>query len=92
MKKTASKKSLLEGYRFKGFQARSKIKGQFGDSTSLVIQLSRRQKKQFAVFAQPVIRVGMIEKLSRPAISVAVIAEFIWSLRFGGYCAKSANA
>ena len=51
MNKSGSKKSLLDGYCFQGFRARSKIKGRFGDSSSLVVRLSRRQKKQFALCA-----------------------------------------
>jgi hypothetical protein len=92
MKKSVPRKSLLDGYRFAGFRGRSKIKGCFGDSTSLVISLSRRQKKQFVELAQPALKVGMIARRSKPVILAVAIAAFIWNLRSAVYFAGNVRA
>jgi hypothetical protein len=75
MRKPRSKKSLLDAYRVPGFSTTSNIKGRFGDPTALVITLTRRQKKRFAVIAMPRAKLSMTVKRSTPETLAVGIAE-----------------
>jgi hypothetical protein len=80
-----TKKSLFDAYQFENFKTTKQVKGKFGDKQSRVITLTRRQKKAFVLIAVNGIEGGMIARRSWYAIFRAVIGEFIWNLRYGGY-------
>jgi hypothetical protein len=80
-----TKKSFSEIYSFPGFRARSKFKkGILGDPKARVVELVRRQKKQFV---QPAGRLPEVITISGHIVSeilIAVICEFIWNSNTAG--------
>jgi len=83
MKKWLRRKSLLDAYRIPDFRTCNRVKGLFGDKTSLVITLSRRQKKPFAVSAQLSITRFTIARRSLRETSVLVDDVCIWNSNIG---------
>lgn len=77
-------KKLLDEYRFPGFYPKAAIKGKFGDRQARVIQLIRRQKKLFAVVAEPYIGASMTVKPELSGIYPVVMLESIWQWKSGG--------
>jgi len=89
MKNGPPRKSLLDGYRFPGFKAHARIKGNFGDPLALVITLSRRQKKRSAAYAERFTGLSTTSDPSRHGISVRAGAEFTSNLISAGSTARS---
>ena len=71
-------KSLLDGYRFKGFYPSSKLKGKAGDSQARVIVYSRRQKKPPAVVVGVSNEVGTTRRRGNFEIYPAAIDASTW--------------
>jgi hypothetical protein len=90
MKKRTSRKSLLDGYRFPGFRTYSRVKGLFGDSTAIVIILSRRQKKRSAENAAPFIARFTIARPSLRETSAPVAGGYTWSTSIAGLTVECA--
>jgi hypothetical protein len=67
--KNHRKKSLLDGYIFPGFKTNFRAKGLFGDQSAIVLQLSRRQKKLYAVDAARLTSLTMIKRFVLSVIS-----------------------
>jgi hypothetical protein len=87
MVKKASKKSLIDAYRFDNFKTCKVAKGRFGDKTALVLSLSRRSKKVYAPSVVFGTEVGTTESSRWSGICRAATGEFIWNLRFGAFAA-----
>ena len=80
-----TKKSLSEIYSFPGFRARVKFKkGILGDQKARVLDLIRRQKKQFVRVAARLPRVIMINASTALEILTAGICGFSWNLNTAG--------
>lgn len=73
MARTLRKKTLYDAYRFPGFTPGREVKGRFGDRTALVIQLTRRSKKQRAGRVARFEAAGTIADGGTSAISPAAI-------------------
>ena len=76
MAKPLSVASIFDAYRFQGFITRKRVKEHEGDLTSLVITLSRRQKKRYAVCAERNIGASTTVRLAWREISPVVIERF----------------
>jgi hypothetical protein len=87
MVRKASKKSLIDAYQFDKFKTGKLVKGKFGDQNALVLSLSRRSKKVYALNAASGTEVGMTERPRWSEICHAVTGKFIWSLRSGAFAA-----
>jgi hypothetical protein len=87
MKNRRQKKSFIDAYCIPDFKTCKRVKGLFGDKTSLVVTLLRRQKKPFAVSAQPVITRFTIAKGSLRGTSVPVDDVCIWNSSIGVFTA-----
>lgn len=85
-------KSLLDGYRFKGFYPSRKLKGKVGDSQARVIIYSRRQKKLSAAVVGESREVGTTRRLGNFEIYPAVIDASTWKSWFGGSTARLVGA
>jgi hypothetical protein len=77
MEKPLSNASIFDAYRFPGFVTRKRVKEREGDVTSLVITLTRRQKKRYVARAEKSIAASTIVRRALRAISPAAIAKFI---------------
>ena len=88
MVKKISKKSLSDAYRFDNFKTGKLAKGKFGDQNSLVLSLSRRSKKVYAINAVAGTEAGMIERPKWSGIYRAVIDGFIWNLISGAFAVE----
>jgi hypothetical protein len=87
-----TKKSFSEIYSFPGFRARSKFKqGILGDPKARVVELVRRQKKQFVQPAGGLPEVITISGLTVFEILTAGICGFIWNLNTAGLTANIAK-
>jgi len=75
-----TKTTLNELYSFPGFRANNRLKGLFGDSQSRIVELKRRQKKQFAAYVAEAI--GLITIPGYTVFETLEQAEcgFIWNL------------
>jgi hypothetical protein len=88
MKKSRSRKSLLDGYRVPGFRTHSRIKGRFGDKSALVITLSRRQKKRYAANVERSTGPIMTAARARRETSAPVDVACSWNSSNGGWTAS----
>ena len=77
MEKPLSNVSIFDAYRFPGFATCKRVKEREDDLTSLVITLTRRQKKRFVARAEKSIATSTIVRRALRAISPAAIAKFI---------------
>ena len=79
MEKPLSNASIFDAYRFPGFVTCKHVKEREGDLTSLVITLTRRQKKRYVARAEKSIAASTTVRRALPAISPAAIAKFIFN-------------
>lgn len=77
-------KKLLDIYRFPGYRPIAAIKGKFGDSKAVSIQLIRSSKKLFADVAGLSIEASMIEEPRSQEIFRAPMSEFMFHLKCAG--------
>ncbi len=87
----SNKKRLVDEYQFPGFRPRATVRGIFGDPMASVVQLERRQKKLFAVFAEDLTEVFTIAGYAASGICRAVKNGFIWMWKFAVSCANGAG-
>jgi hypothetical protein len=85
-----AKQTLLSLYSFKGFRARSKLKGIDKDPEARVITLKRRQKKRNARAAGKVHAHSMIPKSNACAIYPRAGRGYFSSSNSDGFIAKAA--
>lgn len=74
-------KKLLDIYRFPGYRPIAAIKGKFGDSKAVTIQLKRNSKKLFADVAGLSIEASMIEESRSQGIFHALMSGFMFHLK-----------
>jgi hypothetical protein len=77
-------KKLLDAYTFPGFRPLAIVKGKFGDNKARIIQLIRRQKKLYAVFAERFIKASMTGRLNWSGICPAATPGSICRWKCGG--------
>lgn len=85
------KKTLLDRYRFPGCRPKAGIKGLFGDSHAIVIQLQRTQKKHCADSAALHTGATTIKKFERYETSPAEMPVYIWRSKYAGSSAGTAE-
>ncbi len=76
MEKSLPNTSIFDAYCFPGFVTRKRVKEHESDQTSLVITLTRRQKKRSAVRAEKSITASTIVRPAWRAIFLAAIDRF----------------
>jgi hypothetical protein len=74
-------KKLLDIYRFPGYRPLAAIKGKFGDSKAITIQLIRSSKKLFADVVGLFIEASMTEEPRSQGIFHALMSEFTFHLK-----------
>lgn len=77
MGKKLSNASIFDAYRYPGFITCKRVKEREGDLNSLVITLTRRQKKLSVARAEKSIGASMIVRRAWRAISLVEIGRFI---------------
>ena len=77
MEKPLYNASIFDAYCFPGFETCKRVKEREGDLTSLIIMLTRRQKKRYVARAEKGIAASTIVRRALRAISPAAIAKFI---------------
>jgi hypothetical protein len=85
------KRHLVDEYRFPGFRPCTRIKGEFGDPKARIICLERTQKKQSVDVAGKHSGVITTGRYAGYGICPVEMQEYIWSWKFGGYCARGAG-
>ena len=90
MEKPLSNASIFDAYCFPGFVTCKRVKEREGDLTSLVITLTRRQKKRYVARAEKSIAASTIVRRAWRAISPAAIAKFISNTNVGALNARPA--
>lgn len=81
----------MDEYQFPGFRPKATVKGIFGDPMARVIQLNRRQKKLFAVFAGDLTEVFTTAGHAESGICRAGKNGFIWRRKFAVSYASGAG-
>ena len=76
MEKSLSHPSIFDAYRFPGFVTRKRVKQHESDLTSLVITLTRREKKRSAARVEKSIAPSTIVRPAWRAISLVAIDRF----------------
>lgn len=76
------KRSLYDAYQFCSFRAQHKVTGIFGDSSALVIKLTRQGKKPSAVPAAEYTEPPMTAKIGKFVIFPAATGVCTSSLKF----------
>lgn len=82
---------LQDVYQFPGYRPKAAIKGIFGDSHSVVIELVRLQKKRNAAVVVPHTVRSTTGEYAGYEICRAETNGYIWKSRSGGFCARSAG-
>jgi hypothetical protein len=77
-------KKLLDAYAFPGFRPLAIVKGKFGDNKARIVQLIRRQKKLYAVFAERFIKASMTGRSNWSGICPAATSGSICQWKRGG--------
>jgi hypothetical protein len=81
---------LQDEYQFPGYRPKAAIKGIFGDSHAVSIELARSQKKQYVVVAGRNIKPSMTARFDISGICRAEASGYIWNSRCGVFFARSA--
>jgi len=82
---------LQDEYQFPGFRPKAAIKGIFGDSHSVIVQLTRSQKKQHADAAERRSNRSTTGKYAGYEIYRAETNGCIWKSRLDEFSARSAG-
>jgi hypothetical protein len=80
---------LQDEYQFPGYRPNAAIKGIFGDSHSLIVQLARLQKKLFAGVAEPYKGRSTTGKYAGYGICRVATSVFTWKSKSGGFSARN---
>ena len=90
MEKPLSNASIFDAYCFPGFVTRKRVKEREDDLTSLVITLTRRQKKRYVARAEKSIAASTIVRRAWRAISLVEIDRFISNMNVAALNVRSA--
>jgi len=84
-------KRLQDEYQFPGYRPKAAIKGIFGDSHSVIVQLTRNQKKQRADAVERYNEHFTTGKYAECVTYRAETSGYTWKSRLGGFSARSAG-
>jgi len=78
------KKRLIDTYRFQGFVPEQEVQEAVSDTNARIIQLKRRQKKQYVLFAAERINPFTTANTEKHETCPVANCVFIWESRFAG--------